>query len=219
MMTSQPPRPDEDDLARFHNGDTLDNIPIVRLPSADPMSRRRRAFFWGSAIVSFALLGAGLGVGVVRWSGGRAPAASTHTAPEPTAKAQGAPRSTKATPSAKASVTPWAEPSPSAEIAKGSQLEQVQIIQAPATGGDPSTTYCLVYTGGGSGSTRDAILLSNVPAYQCTDLLPYDPVNGAWSTVAPDCASPSRPAVLSFTDATEWAGAVYFTCLTKHSGA
>lgn len=215
-MTSQRPRPDEDDLARFHNGDTLDNIPIVKLRSAAPMSRRRQAFLWGSAIVSFGLIGALIGVSAVRWAGDRPPAASTHAGSESTAKGQGAPRSAMTMPS----VTPWTEPSPSVEATKESQLEQVQVIQAPATGGDPSTTYCLVYTGSGSGSTRDAILLSNVPAYQCTYLLPYDPAgNGAWSTVAPDCTPPARPAVLSFTDRTGWAGAVYFTCLTKNSGA
>ncbi|MFE5023129.1 hypothetical protein ACFRAO_07305 [Streptomyces sp. NPDC056656] len=41
-MTSQPPRPDKDGLARFHNGDTLDNIPVVRLPDPATSSKRRR---------------------------------------------------------------------------------------------------------------------------------------------------------------------------------
>ncbi|MFF1399004.1 hypothetical protein ACFVZD_35010 [Streptomyces sp. NPDC058287] len=215
-MTDSPPRPDED-LARFHNGDTLDNIPIVKLPAPEGMSRRRQTFLWCSGVLSVVLLGAVLGVGAVRWSEEHVPAADADAPSDPTVKAEGRQLPTKATPSA----TPQAaDLPPSAEATEQTQLEQVQIIQAPATGGDPSTTYCLVYTGSDSGSTRDTILLSDAPAYQCNDLLPYDPEGkGAWSTMAPDCTSPARPAVLSFTDATEWAGAVYFTCLTKHSGA
>lgn len=39
----RPLRPDEE-LVRFHNGDTLDNIPIVRLPIP---SSRRPFLWWG----------------------------------------------------------------------------------------------------------------------------------------------------------------------------
>ncbi|MGV9242571.1 hypothetical protein [Streptomyces sp. NPDC003710] len=98
-------------------------------------------------------------------------------------------------------------------------LDYVRIIQAPATGGDPSTTYCLVYTGSESEGHKEAILLSNAPAVQCADLLTYDPVNGSLHDSAPICESPSRPAVLAFDPSAGWGATSYFACLTRNHGA
>jgi hypothetical protein len=105
-------------------------------------------------------------------------------------------------------------------VAAQPQLEQIRIVQAPATGGDPSTAYCVVYTGSDSGGVRDAILLANAPAYQCADLLSYTPDGGgSFSSEVPSCEPPARAAVLSFAEQSEWVGEVYFTCLTRHTGA
>jgi hypothetical protein len=67
---------------------------------------------------------------------------------------------------------------------------------------------------------KEAILLANAPAYQCTDLLSYDPEGfGTFSSEVPTCVSPERATVLTFAAGSEWAGAVEFTCLTEHTGA
>ncbi|GAA0379297.1 hypothetical protein GCM10010319_67350 [Streptomyces blastmyceticus] len=120
----------------------------------------------------------------------------------------------------KASVSePTVSPSALAVTPSAPMLEQVQVIQAPATGGDPSVSFCLVYTGTSSGPVRDAILLMNAPAGECHDLLPYNPDTGAFRTQAPECAAPTRPAVVSFDEMSGWRGEVLYTCLTRHHGA
>ncbi|WP_405931842.1 hypothetical protein [Streptomyces sp. NBC_00827] len=165
----RPPRPDEE-LARFHNGDTLDSIPVVRLPIA---SSRRPSLWWGAVIVPVAV-----------W-----------TAPPPSSE--------------------------SPEAATQAGPEQVSVIQAPTVQGDVATSFCLVYTGSWSGGAREAVLLIEAPAYQCTDLLRYAPEDGgAFSEVPVLCQTPARAAVLSFAESSGWwGGEVYFTCLTRHSGA
>lgn len=237
-MTDRPPRPDEDDLARFHNGDTLDNIPIVPSDATAQPIRPHRSWAKAGVLtlaagVGVAAVGGLVGAGVARFvAGPERPAAaatpsarvSTHTAaPLP---ASSSPKRTPAPSSAGAvppSVPPQPSPpppspvptptySPSPEITTQSGLEQVQVIQAPPTGGDPEVSYCLVYTGTWSGDTRDAILLANAPAYQCTDLIDYV------DTAAPDCIAPSRAAVVAFAEGPGWAGDVVFACLTRHTG-
>ncbi|MFE5023168.1 hypothetical protein ACFRAO_07530 [Streptomyces sp. NPDC056656] len=170
MMTSQPPRPDEDDLARFHNGDTLDNIPVVRLPAPVASSVPRRPWRTVALVLGVACVGVLAGVGIGALTDGPSRSAG---------QAAGAPRSsapvsTAAAAPTTASATPWAEPSlPSAQM-NAPALEQVLAIAAPATGGDPGTSYCLTYTGSGSGEQREAVLLSDTPAYRCTDILGPD---------------------------------------------
>lgn len=114
-------------------------------------------------------------------------------------------------------------PSPTVSVPivgqQSAPLEQVRVIQTPATGGDPGSTFCLVYTGSSSGPEREAILLMNAPAYQCSELLPYDGVNSAFTTEAPLCEAPSRAAVVSFAETGGWENEVMYTCLTLADGA
>ncbi|MYZ09179.1 hypothetical protein GT028_17650, partial [Streptomyces sp. SID2999] len=46
-------------------------------------------------------------------------------------------------------------------------LRTVNVISQPSTGGDPSSVYCLAWTGSASAGSRDAVLLMNAPGYQC----------------------------------------------------
>ena len=217
----RPPRPDEEDLVRFHNGDTLDNIPVVRL--REDAAQRHPWLKWGGLAVLAGAVGALAGFGVASLIGGTSPqGADTAAHAAPTAAATSTTTASPETDSATPSASIWTAPSPSTEppeITTQAGLEQVRVIQAPATGGDPSTSYCLVYTGSDSGGVKDAILLANTPAYQCTDLLPYDLTHGAFLTEMPECEPQSRAAVLSFADSAGWGEAVYFTCLTRHHGA
>ncbi|MGW7380997.1 hypothetical protein [Streptomyces sp. NPDC054794] len=208
----RPLRPDEEDLVRFHSGDTLDNIPIVSVSASDPVGR----WSW------LPLAGMAVAVAVVS---GFAVAGAMHLAADDGSRTD-AQAPVQPTEAGTADANPSSpsgssvSPSPSLKAAAQSQLEQVRVIQAPATGGDPGTSYCLVYTGSDGGGVKDAILLANAPAYQCTDLLAYDPDGaGSFSTDVPSCELPARAAVLSFAESSEWAGTVYFTCLTRHTGA
>ncbi|MCX4973288.1 hypothetical protein [Streptomyces sp. NBC_00620] len=189
----RPLRPDEE-LVRFHNGDTLDNIPIVRLPIP---SSRRPFLWWGAVIVPVAVFGALAG------------AAVAHIEGDSDSSAQDDGKSSAV------GSTPLRESEPEAGP------EQVSVIQAPKVQGDVATSFCLVYTGSWSSGAREAVLLIEAPAYQCTDLLRYAPEDGgAFSEVPVLCQTPARAAVLSFAESSGWwGGEVYFTCLTRHSGA
>lgn len=223
----RPLRPDEEDLIRFHNGDTLDNIPIIPTPAPDPVGQRSWLPLAGMAVA--AAVASGFTVaGVTDLAAGD----GTHTDSRPPARSSAAgSAAVSPSPSSGTSIasspansapppTPSVSPSPGLMAATQPQLEQVRVIQTPATGGDPSTSYCLVYTGSDSGGVKEAILLANAPAYQCTDLLKYDPEGtGSFSTEVPSCEPPARAAVLSFAESSEWADSVYFTCLTRHTGA
>lgn len=218
----RPPRPDEDELTRFHNGDTLDNIPVIRLPTPpSPQGWSWRAL--GSVAVLAAVVSALAVAGALHLAASDGPGADARRpAAAPSHGRAAASPPTRSSPATDAPSPAEPErPSPSEPLAVAAQpqLEQVRVIQAPATGGDPSTAYCLVYTGSDSAGAKDAILLTNAPAYQCTDLLPYDEYESALSTEVPVCEPPARAAVLSFADTSEWAGTVYFTCLTQHTGA
>lgn len=222
-MTSQPPRPDEDDLARFHNGDTLDNIPVVRLPGPAASSQRRQPWTTAVLVLIVGAFGALAGVGIATLTDGSPrPAGQAAGAPKPTAPA----RTASASMPAAASATPWTEPSPTPTGMSGpaepkaAALESIDVIESPETGGDPSVAYCLVYTGSESDGAKEAILLANAPAYQCRDMLSYDPNGtGAFFDQTPVCEAPSRPALLTFVPGTTWAGEALFTCLRLHTGA
>lgn len=98
------------------------------------------------------------------------------------------------------------------------------MVQAPSTGGDPSTDYCLSYTGSSADSAVDAILLANAPAYQCDDLV-FSPTpddgEGVWKDAVPDCSRTpgARSAAVFFSEATDWYGADAYTCLLASDGA
>lgn len=200
----RPPRPDEE-LARFHNGDTLDNIPIVRPSPAPERPRHGRL-----ALLAFAIaaVGALAGVGIVSLADGEEPAGREKAA---------APTRTNAPPSTYSAPS---DPTPSSAV-QTARVEQVRIIQTPQTGGDPSSDYCLVYTGSFSGPAREAILLMGAPAYQCSELLPFDPSGetSAFTVDVPECVAPARPAVVTFAEPGGWEGEVQYTCLTEHNGA
>ncbi|MFF9285424.1 hypothetical protein [Streptomyces griseosporeus] len=224
----RPLRPDEEEaLARFHNGDTLDNIPVVRPlppPAPVPTARWPRPAVLVSAALGAAVVGSLVGVGVVALVSGRGQGKTQAEQPHSEVSAGATPASEQAT--AAPGGSPQVQtPSPAdSEPIVGQQaaaLEQVRIIQTPATGGDPSSVYCLVYTGSFSGSEKDAILLMNAPAVECHDLLPYDPSGERppFSTEAPLCEAPSRPAVVSFAETGGWEDEVMYTCLTEHDGA
>jgi hypothetical protein len=214
-LPQRPPRPDEEDLVRFHNGDTLDNIPVVRVTQGKPP--RPPWLHWAAVVVGVGLLGGLAGAGVARLGSDEDPPVSAQ-APTPSASpsvpAEAAPL-VSSTPSTSQA------PAPGLETTVQSSLEQVRIIQTPPTGGDPSSSYCLVYTGSSSGPEREAILLMNAPAVQCADLLPYDPTgqHPAFTTEAPICEAPSRAAVVSFAETGGWENEVLYTCLTEHNGA
>lgn len=207
----RPPRPDKEDLDRFHNGDTLDNIPVVRLPEQPhhtPSPFGLRSWTLGLAAVAVATVGALAAVGALQLAQGEAPTRPVAEASSPDARE---------VVSSQPAPTPSAAESP--EITRASTPEQVRIIQAPVTGGDISTTYCLVYTGSDSGGVREAILLANAPAHQCADLLSYDPVIGSLYESVPTCEPPARTAMLVFDASSSWGNALYFTCLAQHTGA
>lgn len=200
----RPPRPDEE-LARFHNGDTLDNIPIVRPSPAPERPRHGRIAL---AVLATAAVGALAGVGIVSLADGEEPAGKRQAeAP----KGSSEPPNTYSAPS---------DPTPSSTV-QTARVEQVRIIQTPQTGGDPASDYCLVYTGSSSGPAREAILLMGAPAYQCSELLPFDPSGAtpAFTVEAPECVAPARLAVVTFAEPGGWEDEVLYTCLTEHNGA
>ncbi|MFG3323915.1 hypothetical protein ACGF3J_38330 [Streptomyces sp. NPDC048171] len=221
----RPLRPDEEEeFARFHNGDTLDGIPVVRPePPLSPQQvrqpgRRPRPAVIAAVTLAAAVAGGLAGLGVLALSGDdgqeqQPEAAASDTTPPVAVQTTLAPDATEP------SQAPVPEVSEPAVEQQSAALEQVRIIQTPATGGDRGSTFCLVYTGSSSGPERDAILLMNAPAYQCSELLPYDGVNSAFATETPLCEAGSRAAVVSFAEAGGWESELMYTCLTAAVGA
>ncbi|MFJ6085120.1 hypothetical protein ACIQI8_27300 [Streptomyces sp. NPDC092369] len=225
---ARPPRPDEEELLRFHNGDTLNSIPVIRLPERQPPPPPRTQPNWwmlGATSVAVAALGALATVGVLQLVFGTDPgrqASAAGTTPQPQ-NASPVPAQSTSAPASGTSLPVQPSPSPSVsespQIAAASGPEEVRIIQAPATGGDIATTYCLVYPGSESDGVKDAILLANAPAYQCADLLSYDPVHGSLHETVPVCEPTARATMLVFDPSSGWGDALYFACLTQHHGA
>ncbi|MBL1085852.1 hypothetical protein JK359_28455 [Streptomyces actinomycinicus] len=212
----RPLRPDEEEeLARFHNGDTLGNLPVVQSSPAraDGRSVPRSVVLVACVGVLGGLAGA-VFAHLTQGNEKSAGAPIITTSPRAPQAQGGAPSA-----SSVSSPSPPVPETPSLNSGARPTLEQVRIIQTPPTGGDPSSTYCLVYTGSSSGAEREAILLMNAPGYQCQDLLPYDGTNSAFSTAAPSCRAPSRAAVLSFAETGGWEGELMYTCLTENHGA
>ncbi len=224
-MNGRPQRPlspdEEEELARFHYGDTLGGDPVVcpapPQQAQEPAARPRAAVVAAVALAAAIVGGlAGLGVLALTRDDGqeRQPEAAAPAATPPVAE-----HTTPAPDVGEPSQAPTPEVSGPGVGQQSDALEQVRIIQTPATGGDPGATFCLVYTGSSSGPGRDAILLMNAPAYQCSELLPYDGVNSAFTTEAPICETTSRAAVVSFAEAGGWESELMYTCLTAAAGA
>lgn len=221
-MASQPPHPDEDDLARFHNGDTLDNIPVVRLPAQATSSKRRRHLLHApvALVPVMAIVGTLAGIGVAAlMDGPTEPPAAAAGAPHRTTAAVTAPTATASTQSA--SATPWVEPSAPSAPMNATGLERILVTAAPPTGGDPSTTYCLTYPDAAGGERREARLLSNVLPSQCMDILVDSraQVTNVWAPNPITCEGSARPAEVTFTPETERGGGEeLFTCLVRRIG-
>lgn len=149
----RPPRPDEE-LARFHNGDTLDSIPIVRLPIA---SSRRPSLWWGAVIVPVAVFGALAGAAVAHFAGDGSSRDEGRSRDDGKSSAVGSTPLRESEPEVTPSASVWTAPPPSSEspeaAAEGGP-EQVSVIQAPTVQGDVATSFCLVYTGSWSGGAR-----------------------------------------------------------------
>ena len=132
-----------EDLIRFHNGDTLHNIPVVRLPPpANP--HPRQAWRKVAATVAGATLAGVLGGWVIGKTVGGA------VAGRPASASSGQPAVTTTAPSPTPTVTvrqaqPVPEPAPSWRREPSAGMELVHVIISPATGGDPSMDYCITY--------------------------------------------------------------------------
>ncbi|WP_432173950.1 serine/threonine protein kinase [Streptomyces sp. Tue6028] len=110
-------------------------------------------------------------------------------------------------------------------------LQKVSIISEPPTGGDPSVFYCVAWTGSGSDTSRDAVLLMNAPGYQCgADLVSPSGSRDALGDAVvfydteQDCTPLypgtrlTYPAVLDYSSLDDQQPPQY-VCLTEHVGA
>ncbi|MFJ8728693.1 serine/threonine-protein kinase [Streptomyces bauhiniae] len=111
-------------------------------------------------------------------------------------------------------------------------LQTVNLISQPSTGGDPSSLYCVAWTGSASANTRDAVLLMNAPGYQCgADLVSPSGSQGGegdYTVVFYDTernCTPlypgtrlTYPAVLDYSGLDDQQPRQY-ACLTEHVGA
>lgn len=218
----------EDELIRFHNGDTLHNIPVIRLPPPPPQKRQARTRVAILAIGSAALAGAALGaLASTGGDSGSAPHAASSapaTTAAPSALPTPAPTVTvyQAQPAETRTVTPDARP----YRYPYEGVETVHVVSAPPTGGDPGMDYCVTYTGFSEGGDLEAILMVNAPPYECEDFLfsthPSDG-NGVWEEeeMPTDCADTpgGRPAYVMFDIASGWYGGDAYTCLLTNDGA
>lgn len=214
----------DEEMIRFHNGDTLDSIPIVRIPEPE-----RPRLPWRVITATLAVaLGAGTAVGLVLASQD-GPIHTVATDPSTPSTAVSSSDVTSETPSPRVTVTtvvtttpPTPQPEAVPTEAEDSYVQQapyadvnaesVYISQVPATGGDPSTDYCLNYTDG------SAVLMAEAPKTLCHDFLfsthPSDG-QGVFETVPPLCATTpgGRLAQLYFDPSTMWSDDGVYTCL------
>jgi len=185
----RPPRPDE--VLAFHNGDTLENIPVVREPRGRRLPWRAVAAGGAVAIVVGActavILGRPAGSGHAATAGAppratpRA-AATLHVeravpSPSPTPssaaclpvafKTAGGPAGCKPKAEVCAPGAPWYVTDIETVCGGPAPLQAVHVVSEPATGGDPGSSYCLAWTGSSDGTGRDATLLMNAPGYRC----------------------------------------------------
>ena len=114
-----------------------------------------------------------------------------------------------------------------------SSTQVVHVISEPTTGGDPSVSYCIAWTGSSDSTGRDGVLLMNAPGYQCgADLLGaadaqavhLDGSSGVFYDSPQDCAPLypdthlTYPAILDYSSLGDQTPLTY-VCLTEHAGA
>lgn len=209
----------DDDLIRFHNGDTLDNIPVIR--DEGP----RSGFPWKTVAGVFgaaALVGGVIGLSFAL--GDRADDMTSAVAGSPSASAsasQAAPSPTPAvTVTAHSTETVTAEPTSQAQQPYASpELEQVYVVETPATGGDPGMDYCFSFD-----DSYGTSLLVNAPAYLCQDFLfstHPDDMQGVFENSPVDCSGTpgARSAEVTFATSTYWGAGHAYTCLIANDGA
>ncbi|WP_143570761.1 hypothetical protein [Streptomyces acidiscabies] len=194
MSTPQrPPRPDE--VLAFHNGDTLDDIPVVRVPSPRRLPWKPVAVGGAAAIA----LGAFAALLLHRPDAGRVTGAEASPRMTPSAQRVDSENTDTSSPGKVPSLAEKTTPTclrvmyktpggtascePKEEICTPGApwyladietlcgfsvpLQSIHVISQPATGGDPGSSYCLAWTGSSDGMGKDAALLMNAAGYQC----------------------------------------------------
>lgn len=207
----------DNDLVRFHNGDTLDNIPVIRDIPSRPIPWRTVGGMLGAAIFLGGVFGASFGMGD-RSHHDTADASPPTVSVTPSSNAPApAPAVTVTTESTETvTAVPSVEPhQPYAETV----LEQVYVVETPVTGGDPSTDYCFTFD-----DSYGTVLLADALPYECQDFLfsthPKD-MTGVFESAPVDCsATPgARSAELTFAASTDWGEGQAFTCLLHNDRA
>ncbi|MEW2546587.1 hypothetical protein AB0910_12540 [Streptomyces sp. NPDC047002] len=239
----------DDDLIRFHNGDTLDSIPVVRIPPASA-PRRRIPVPLVAGVLALAVA-AGIGGSALAHHLDRrataAPAARTADPQQTTAaaasspaavrqapacrtvhfKAESGPASCKSVPDICAPGAPWYTVDIDS-LCGAVGRQAVRIVASPATGGDASSSYCIAWTGTGDGATREAALLMNAPAVSCTDQLVtastaqgIDPTGQGVFYAEPQQCAPAYPGTRSTFPAVllDYDTGPVYVCLTADNGA
>lgn len=235
----------EEERERFHNGDTLpDGIPAIRVsppaglrPVLPQEPKPPQPTPWvrisGLALAAGSI-GALAAVGAIALTSGKAqpearaekPVSSSHppskATPRPTKLQEKKAEANTGSPSPSVWSAPT-EPETTSIPPTPNGLVTVNVISSPATGGDPGMTFCLRWTGSGSGEERDAVLLMQAPAYQCSATL-VSPTTGqvAQTDVMTEepvlaCLGPKDyPAVLE----NAWdSSPPLYTCLSENHGA
>ena len=219
-----------DESVRFHNGDTLDSIPVVRptvpLPPGlrrlppdptvfPPQAPGRNLAALGWVVAGALVVGALVGLSIASADNGAKVEAST-SSEQPTAPAA---EEAPSTPSPTPSLSIWQAPEQVPESVP--EWEDIEVCSTPATGGDPSTDYCFSYAYDPESTTMQAALLANASDYACDDYLfsthPSD-FEGVWEERPPDCSSTpgGRTARVYFGPMTDWSDVVLYTCLLSN---
>lgn len=201
----------DEDMIRFHNGDTLDSIPVVRVTPDTPARPVMNRQLWGLALGSALAAGAVVGLVLASMDDSPAPARAALASVTPSPGPSPSVVTATATVTARATVIaphPYTEP----------ENERVYVLTTPATGGDPGMDYCFQYNGQG------ADLLVNAPAYMCQDFLfstHPDDGEGVFEDSPPDCSDTpgARSARLQFSPQSFWGEGVMYTCLLVNDGA
>lgn len=216
----------DDETVRFHNGDTLDSIPVVRPtvplppglrrlppdPEVFPQRPPQGLAVMGWVVAGSLVIGGLVGLSVAA-SDDDPPAATPTGSAQPTVVITETP-----SPAPTETVSVWKEPSREPEPEPETAWEDVMVYSAPATGGDPSTDYCFSYVYDPTSSTIQAALLSNAADYECDDYLfstHPDDFEGVWEEYPPDCSETpgGRTARVSFMPGTDYSNTVLYTCL------
>ena len=218
---------DDDELERFHNGDTLDDIPVIRVPQVPPPGlrplspeqlKRSARLSWGK-IGALTLTGAGIGALAVAGGISLADNGNQHSPVPQVAKSSLSP-----TPS-----DTEAEPSPekpdketgAESVSPSSGPVSVNVISSPATGGDISSSYCIKWTGSAAGTERDAVLLLEAPGYQCSAFVvdrATGKVRGPQGVLSEFPVTCLAPKTYAATLKNAW-DMTYYVCLADHHGA